>query len=83
MDQEASAQEVYYGRFSGNRHSGRHGRVGRMRTAWRGRNQSNSRATYRKKTNALGPDNKPSKCYICGSIYLWAKYCPENDQEDA
>ena len=57
---------------------------------FRGRGNSNSRGNIYsnkqssnnsdRKTNPLNRYGKPSRCAVCGSVYHWAKSCPDQEE---
>jgi hypothetical protein len=73
-EQNSECNEAYYGRGFRGQRTNRCQFYPRIR----GR-QSRGRFQNSKKTNPVGQNNEPSVCNVCGSIYHWARECPDKE----
>ena len=73
-EQDNGSCETYYERW------GRGQRTNRRQnySGTRGR-YSRGRFQNKKNTNPVGRNNEPSVCNVCGSIYHWARECPDKE----
>lgn len=58
---------------------GGHNRFRNQRGNSSSRRGSSFTPKYIRRINRLGPNDRPSKCAVCGSIFHWAAKCPDKD----
>ena len=61
----------------GNQGYNRNRRGFRRGSVNRGCHYSKGRQDSQRRYNLPGPDGEPSKCSVCGSVFHWAKNCPD------
>ena len=82
---DEEAQEVYYGNYRDRSNRGGRSRPNRGRSNFRGRGGRGQHGGAERRNqdgkprrNPAGPDGTPSTCMVCGSVFHWARDCPDS-----
>ncbi|XP_066911985.1 uncharacterized protein [Clytia hemisphaerica] len=82
---DEEAEEVYYGNYRDRSNRGGRSRPNRGRFNFRGRGGRGQHGGAERRhqdgkprRNPSGPDGAPSTCMVCGSVFHWARDCPDS-----